>query len=135
MGPSAVVPHLARLPPCQPGPRGSPGVGSATLGPVWKNHWCPSLGPTSLSQGLPGGLAMGHTEPHPLKGPAGGEAALHGTVRGANGPQTFANRKYKINYDFHRNPIMQVIIIFFYRGLEDCRAQRSVSTTPRASSL
>lgn len=92
-------------------------------------------GPHQPLLGASRGLAMGHTESPPLKGPAGGEAALHGTVRGANGPQTFANMKFKINYDFHRNPIMQVIIIFFYGGLEDCRAQRSVSATPRASSL
>lgn len=53
----------------------------------------------------------------------------------ANGPSIFANRKFKINYDFHRNPIMQIIIIFFCRGLEACRAQGSVSPTPRALSV
>lgn len=43
--------------------------------------------------------------------------------------------KFKINYDFHRNPIMQIIIIFFCRGLKAFRAQRSISPTPRALSV
>lgn len=34
-------------------------------------------------------------------------------VKKQKGSYTFTNVKFKINYDFRRNPIMQIIIIFF----------------------
>lgn len=34
------------------------------------------------------------------------------------GSDIFTNVKFKINYDFCRNPIMQIIIVFFQRAAQ-----------------
>lgn len=49
------------------------------------------------------------------------------------GSHTFTNVKRKINYDFHKNPIMQITVIFFRRAARGggaLRRPRSISGPP-----
>lgn len=51
--------------------------------------------------------------PSHLQGSSGCVVVSAEKVKKQKGYDTFTNVKFKINYDFHRNPIMQIIIIFF----------------------
>ena len=51
--------------------------------------------------------------PSHLQGSSGCMVVSDEKVKKLKGSHTFTNVKFKINYDFCRNPIMQIIIIFF----------------------
>lgn len=60
--------------------------------------------------------SRGHSGPSCLSRSLGSRAVWNEKLLMPFGCGTFTNGKFKINYDFHRNPIMQIVTIFF-KGL------------------